>query len=443
MLNPSQAPDCKWHIGIPALNSNYLQLSTGGFNLNRILDATVPGNGDTLKMDLNKLVNLMSKNNYISARGEVTWLSGGFKMDKHYFHLSAAEKMTARLSLPRDLFRFIIDGNGGNNLGETFEFRFKLDAMHYREYAAGYSYNLSDQLQIGGRFKLLKGISAIQTGKLQADITTNPENYNYLIQSEIDVNTASTLGQVIPIDTVKNGDFNFRNQILRSDNSGVGFDLGATFKPSDKLTISASLLDMGYIRWNSNAVNLKSRNPNATYEFDGIYINGKDTTTDFGVYIDRVIDTVITLFRPDTTENHFNTRLNPEFIICGQYNLSDQMQVGALLYGNFYNRRFYPGVTANLMWKPTAMFRVNFSNSIYNRSWINPGVGVSLNLGAFQIYGVTDNFLAPILFSSTKTFSIRGGVNLVFGKEGRKERKRKSEDGADLESPSISSPGTD
>lgn len=441
LMNPARPPDSKWHIGIPALNSNYFQYSNGGFSLNEIFNAT-ESNGDSLTLNLNKVLNILSKKNYISLKTEVSLLSGGFKFQKHYFHFSVTEKVHTGISLPKDLFRFIIDGNGGDNLGETFEFAFKASAMHYREHGIGYSYTIDDKLSLGARLKVLQGFSTVNTKRAQINVTTNKESFNYLIQSNIELNTASNFVKII--DTSTNGneqEFDFKSQLLGSKNRGLGLDLGVNYKVNDDLEVSASIVDMGFIKWKTNAVSIKSRNPEAKYEFDGIHIHGTDSSTDFGQYMKDVADSLLRVFRLDTAHGGFTTSLSTEFYISAMYNLSgNKVCLGGMIYGDFFNRRFYPGLTLNLMLKPHPRLTLNFTNTFYNGGYINPGMAGSLNLGAFQMYAAMDNFLFPFAFASFKSFGIRAGMNLTFNREGGNSYKKRRKSNPEEAIPDSTTP---
>ena len=79
------------------------------------------------------------------------------------------------------------------------------------------------------------------------------------------------------------------------------------------------------------------------------------------------------------------------------------------------------------------------SYSIYNRSYSNLGLGVSITLGPFEIYALSDNVLEFGLFNPIKNFSpsndgtimvdtrnvrngqFRFGMNLTFGREKMKK----------------------
>lgn len=436
MLNPASVPDCKWHIGIPALNSTYLQYSNGGFNLNKFFGAVEPINADSTVLNLNKMLDILSKKNYISVKFEQSWLQGGFKFLNHYFHFSMIEKAGIQVSLPKDLFRFVIDGNGGSNLGETFSFGPKANAIHYREYAIGYSYKLPMNLRIGGRIKYLKGYNVLDTRSSTLDITTNPNDFSYNLQANVRINAASTYADFFTSDSNRAnlGPKNFFN----SRNNGMGLDLGVTWQFNEKLTLSASLLDLGYIHWNQNVSNIVSKNPNASFHFNGIHTSSSDTN-DLNQYIQNLGDTLEKVFGLENRHEQFNTALSTEFFLGAQYMLTKRIRTGALFYGDFYNKRFYPGLTLNMQYKLARSLSFNFTNTMYNRSFFNIGLGCSLNVGPWQVYSVMDNLLAPIALSSLKTFSWRFGSNLTFGRERvNKKKPHKGDNGEGI----STDPGT-
>lgn len=429
LLNPAQMPDCKWHVGIPALNSFYFQYANSGFNLNNIFNAMDRVNNDTSVLNLNKVLDIMDKKNYISFRVQQSWLSGGFKLlKKHYFHISVQEKINVGFSIPKDLFRFAIDGNGGANLGQTFDFDFKVSAVHYREYAIGYAYNLMDKLTVGGRLKYLQGLNIAETKSAVVSLTTNPQDFSYDVRSKIELNTASSLGSLNVTDSNNNFKPDARN-FFRTKNKGMGLDLGAQYQFSDRISFSASLLDLGFITWKQNTWNVFSENPNAVYHFDGIHFNSGDTSvSDPGQLATNTVDTLKKVFHLKTGSYQFTRSLSTEFFLGANYTISKRLKTGALFYGDFFNRRFYPGLTLNLNYKLGKALSFNFTNTIYNRSWINPGLGVSVNAGAFQMYSVMDNFLFPVMISSLRTFSWRFGSNIAIGRKRLNPKKSKAQD---------------
>jgi len=81
--------------------------------------------------------------------------------------------------------------------------------------------------------KLLRGFMNVNTASANATVSV-AENYNLTMAADMNVQTSGVHG-------VDDG-FKLSNF---SGNSGVGVDLGATFKPFDKLTLAASLVDIG------------------------------------------------------------------------------------------------------------------------------------------------------------------------------------------------------
>jgi hypothetical protein len=171
---------------------------------------------------------------------------------------------------------------------------------------------------------------------------------------------------------------------------------------------------------------MASRNPNAIFTFDGVHVSSADTSSDFEQYFRNLGDSLLSTFRLDTMRgNAFTTALDGQFFLGGQYQLSEKAKVNALVYGDFYNRRFYPGLTLGLYWKPFRFADVYITNTMYNRVWFNPGLGFSTRIGPVQGYFTSDNLFAPLLLSSSRGFSFRFGMNLVFGQPDKKEKKEK------------------
>jgi hypothetical protein len=420
LLNPALTPDCKWHLGIPALNSTYLHFTNSAFNFNKVFDALEPTNNDSSStLNLNKLLDVFSPNNYIALKTEISWLNFGIKIKKkHYFQFSAQEKINLRLSLPKDLFRFIIDGNGGNNLGETFNFDFKVTALHYREFALGYAYNLTENITLGARLKYLQGNNIIDTKNALVTLKTNKNDFAYDVGAKLDIRASTPIGNPFAKDTSKNKTGPTFSDFFNTGNNGFGIDLGVQMKINEKLSVNASIIDLGFIHWQKNTFFAQSHDPNATYRFDGVHITSKDTSSDFGQYVSAVGDSLAKIFKIDNgTNKSFNSALFAEFFIGANYVLSKRFVAGGLIYGSFFNKKFYPGLTLNMNYKLGRALSLNFSNTIFNRGWLNPGLGVSVNAGAAQFYSVMDNFLFPVMVNSFRSFSWRFGMNLTFGRE--------------------------
>jgi len=56
-------------------------------------------------------------------------------------------------------------------------------------------------------------------------------------------------------------DFDFDSENLGIAGYGFGIDLGASYKILDNLTVSASILDLGFISWSKSSTKIASANP--------------------------------------------------------------------------------------------------------------------------------------------------------------------------------------
>jgi hypothetical protein len=426
-LNPALVPDAKWFIGLPGFNSLGMQVANTGFNINEISSSIDVGNGDTL-LNLNKLLNVLSNQNYISLKLDQTWINFGFQAKKHFFSANLTDKVGFKMGYPKDLFRFIIDGNGGPNLGETFDFRFSADLYHYREFGLGYAYRLSDKLTLGTKVKYLQGISRAELKQASLKVRTRPEDYAFEVNSNVELNMASSLGEILPANGGSPA-FNEMGAIKGIKNRGWGLDLGLEYALSKKLNLSGSIIDLGYINWTQNCVGIRSSNPNATYVYEGFPISSADSSLDVEGYFARLADSVVGMFGLDTVRRAFRSTLSTEILLGASYELRKNLKVNALFYGDLYNKRVYGGLTLGLYWRPFKAFSVNLNNTFYGRAWLNPGIALAVNAGAMQTYISAENFLAPVLPAIARGAAVRAGVNFTFGRaKSRGENLNNSQD---------------
>ena len=434
-LNAALQPDCKWYLGMPGLSGIGAQYTNSGFNLRSLSGVLANRTPDTVVLDLNRLTDLFNKMNYISVKVDQTWLSFGFKAGKHFFNANITEKAGFKFGYPKDLFRLMIDGNGGPNLGRNFDIRFSLDAIHYREFALGYSYKLNNNLILGARFKALRGLNLVELKSTGIQITTRPQDYAYVITSDIELNTSSALFPLIPISDSANTGFAPQNLFRGIRNRGYALDFGVDYKTGKKVNISAGLNDIGFINWRQNNISIVSKNKNETFEFDGLHLTSGDTAIDIEGYFQNLADTMLKKFGVDTVYRNFRTTLSAELFIGASFEIRKNLHINGLVYADVYNKRLYPGLTMGVYYRPFKMLSFNLTNNFYSRSFINPGFTAVANLGAVQMYWNTENFLAPVLIDRTRNLSIRFGINLTLGREKSRgvQSKSGSGGGKDLE----------
>jgi outer membrane protein OmpA-like peptidoglycan-associated protein len=410
--NPAFMHSNKVYVGLPVLSSMYFNFSNSGFKYSDV----IKHRGDSLYVDYNNMLGKLSKNNYISVAVQPDLLSFGFRIkEKNYFSFNATEKIQVRFRYPKNFMELIWKGNGGL-LGEEVKLNFGVNAIHYREYAIGYARRIDDKLTVGGKVKYLYGMENVWTEKSDISLTTDANTYAITAKSNIKINTSgvdSTAGL---------GDGTISDYMFKKKNKGFGIDLGGTYKLTDKILLSASILDLGFIKWKQAVTTYQSSDPNASYTYEGMDLNQmlNDTSDNkFGTMLDSIAKT----FKIDTLHNAYSTRLSTQVYLGGNYYLTEKINTGVLLYAQVFDKSVHPGVALSYNQKVGNWLNFSLSYSIYNRSYNNVGLGLALGNGPVQFYIVSDNLLGAIFPQNTKNLHLNFGLNLTFAKGGKDKDK--------------------
>ena len=201
----------------------------------------------------------------------ITILSAGFKAFGGYNTIELSSRTSFGMSLPYELFEFAKNtGNKTYDMGDI-----SMGAMSYVELGLGHSRQINDRLRVGGKFKLLFGLGRadvkledmtadlsaadkwVVSGKATADVSVK----GFKFESEMEDYNVESNGQYEQV-----SDFDVDGFGLGG--FGIAFDLGAEYKIDEDWTVSAALLDLGFISWKENARAESSGQP---FVFDGFH----------------------------------------------------------------------------------------------------------------------------------------------------------------------------
>mgnify|MGYP002623760175 CR=1 FL=1 len=183
----------------------------------------------------------------------LTVLSLGFKAFGGYNTMSVNVKERAGLSLPYDLFAFM--KNVGN---KTYQFDdMALRAQAYGEVAFGHSRNIGDKLRIGAKVKIAvgAGYGNIDLKDVKVDMTnTDQWTVSGNAKGELSVGGLELKSERKDYEA-KSGSYDYVNDAdfdsFKLSGFGFLFDLGAIYKVTDDITVSAAITDLGTIRWDN------------------------------------------------------------------------------------------------------------------------------------------------------------------------------------------------
>lgn len=407
--NPAQVVDSRLFIGMPGFSSLHMLYGNNGF---KIRDLVSVNDSNQLAIHPTRFYDALSKNNTISLNLNYDLLYVGFKLRKSYITLGMGEKVQTRFNFPKDFFGLFIIGNGGDNLGKEMNFNFGFDLMVYNDVHASYSRAFrKDKLRLGAKVSYLNGIANFNTEKSDLLFQTNPDDFHYTVRTDIRVNTATIFDTLNNSFEVSDPDFN----VFKSRNRGMGLSFGATYQVLPKLVLSASVVDIGYIDWKDNVKNYKTANPSQKVEFYGLdfkdYFND---STNINQSIQHMLDTFTDKFKLTESYQEYRTTLPATFYLGANFWLTKRHNFGLLFYGNYYQKKLNPAFTLSYNGKLTKILGISVSYSMINRSFVNGGVGLTLNGSAFQYYLVADNALGIITYRNASTIDLRTGINFTF-----------------------------
>lgn len=418
--NPALVPKYKVSVGLPG-SSVMAFYSNNGFTYN---DA-IKHEHDSVKADLSKLNGALRPKNYITQALQLDLFRIGLKVNsKLYVTFSSSAKIYNRLLLPKDLIGVFTNGNAAY-VGQTVSLSPKAESITYVETALGGSYKIDEKLTIGARFKFLKGITNVTTQSASLNLKTDETNYALTASAGMDVRTSGIYNF-----TQSGFDFgsSYKNYMT---NNGFAIDLGATYRILDRITLGASLIDIGSIHWQNNTYGYSLDPSKATYTFEGVdlgkVINGNTS------YLNSLGDTLQNKFKvKDGAIAAYNSPIPGKMYFSGMYEMPRNFTAGAVIFAEKFRGRFNTGITLGANKHFGRIVSAAVSYSIVSNSFTNLGGGMSLNLAPFQIYVVGDNLLSMALsgkelnnfVNNTKYFNVRAGFSFVFGwDKGKKEKK--------------------
>jgi hypothetical protein len=408
-INPAQISDSRFYISMPGFASVHILYGNSGFKLRELASVN---DSNHLVIHPLKFYNSLNKNNTIGVNSQFELFNIGIKIRKSFLTLSVSERIKSQFSFPKDIIGLFVIGNAGENLGKDLNFNFGFDVMAYNDICASYSRSfLKDKLRLGAKASYLNGILNVNTERSDIIFNTHAEDFHYTVRTDFKINTSSIL------DTI-NTDFkpeNINYNVLKSRNRGMAVGFGATYQLIPKIVLSASVIDLGFIDWKDNVQNFETVDKDKKAEFYGLkFQDFFSDNPNMDSSINVLMDTLKEKFKMKSTYKGYRTPLPATFYLGGNFWLTKRHSFGLLFFGNYYQKKLNPAMTLSYNGKLTKVLGVSVSYSLINRSFVNGGVGITLNGGPFQYYFVADNILGIIKYQNANTIDLRTGINFTF-----------------------------
>lgn len=429
-LNPAFQPECNIYVGFPGLSS--LNVSVGNNSLtfsdiyhSRVVDGkkqTVSFLHPVMGQDgIDDFLKRLRNNTRLYSEVGVSLISFGFRQDKSYFTFDLSNRVDAQLIVPKSVptvfFRGVEDEDGET----VFSLRnLSFSSTAYTQLAFGYSRELDKQWNFGGKLKLLLGHANMDADFGDLSLTISKERW--LLQGNSSLRSAVPGLEVITTEDGVLDDVDFNNDHLGFSRFfsgvGAGADFGAAYNLLENLQFSASVVDLGFIRWSKN---LNKVNKENDFEFDGIVY---DVNNDSINYWDEYKDMLKRMYVLENNPAGYTTWLTAKIYAGVEYSiLDDKIGFGLLSKTYITKKKAFEELVLSSNYRPFYPLSVSLSYSILNGKWSNLGFGVNLNAGPFNMflcadniplkYGKGDGVFVPV---NTKMTSVSFGINFIFGR---------------------------
>lgn len=227
-------------------------------------------------------------NNRITGDVSLTILSAGFKAFGGYNTIEINSRTTTGVSLPYELFEFAKNtGNHSYDIGDI-----NAHAQSFAEIAFGHSRQINDKLRLGAKLKVLVGLGRadVKMRNMKADLTAE-DKWTITGETTADVSMKgfSYVSEEKKYNIEGSGTYERVNDV-DLDGVGVGgfgmaIDLGGVYEINEDWTVSASVLDLGFISWTNDML---AENRSKSFVFNGFH--DVSVTSDRGEEIDTKVD---------------------------------------------------------------------------------------------------------------------------------------------------------
>ncbi len=448
MSNPGAVVNYKNHIGVPLVSSLYFQV--GATNKNITYNNIFAGqSGENALRSLNDIEDL-STDDYFEFNQQIEILYGGIRLrnEKHYVSFGMYAEMDGFSLYPEDVVKIFYHGDDRDgdgipefdritNLNQVNMIGNLMGVLH-----VGISSKISERLNIGARLKLISGSlnfnSTKNTGNYQLSQSESAALYHHNF-SNIDVifNSSGFSASETGDFQVDTGNY-IQGLFFINGNIGVGVDLGLTYQATDRVTVTASVLDLDYINYSNDITSYVMVNDFLVKDkdyfdppFGGEKEYWKDKIDNYRYFYGDDLPL-------DTIHINYNMFRSPILNASAGYVLSNKAKGAKPVFRDvkcdkcLYNKDVFTselGIQTYTIFRPekigwavTAYYSREFNQYVNakitytydNFSPYNIGLGISTHFRRLNFYATMDNLLYLHRLKDSNYQSLQLGFNFIF-----------------------------
>lgn len=417
-LNPGFFPRQQFILSLPSVHTS---LNSIGINKEHLFEYNSAENTNYLNLD--GILGSLERDLVVKNSTVVDGLGIGGRVGKFFVSLSTSSVLDAEFTLPEALLRTVWEGTE-KYLGKPLNIGPTGNMIAYQKIGLGVNYEVNPRLSVGARVNRLLGGASLVTERSNLTLTQSKDIYQ--TTAEIDYQAFYYgAGQFNLLDQTIEGFENFGDALddegvppeggsgLRqytNGNNGWSVDLGAEYLFGDRLTLSASLLNLGSIRWEKATQQIDLT---GTVNFEGVDAANLDEDEDFEVI--PGLDTIGTF---EANSNVAYTQaLAPRTYLGANYQVLPFLDVGGLLYNEFFSGGTFTAFSLSSRVSLGRIFSLGAIYTLQNGTFNSFGANTALKLGPVQLYAIADNLSAVLNEERLDGTNFRAGLNLTFGRK--------------------------
>ena len=399
--NPANIGDTRFVLQLPTninadLNSFF-----------KINDKLVKKN-DSLYFDLRKMSEGLSDRNDLSADLSLDIFTLGFKIKKHGF-LTLGSQMYSNLSLSfsDDFIKLVAEGNYGKQ-----ESKFDQENLYQSAFLAsyvGYTHSmLNDRLKVGVKVKRYSGLSYLDINKFNFTVKTDSASYPAYaldIKGSFEAQAGGLASAIFDSTFVLS---DVQSSAGTGIGSGYGADLGVVLKLNDKITLSASAINLGSLKWTDDFARQAKLTGTGSMTYSGFNRRIGTSSSDTS----NVQDEFEKAFKLQSAKTTFSTALPTQYFLSGAYNINKKHQVSAMWRSIQRGDDMQSLLGVKYQYSPNSWLQLMAGATKRSNGDLTFGAGAVLSPGPFQFFFLTDN-ISGVQFDNTKQFQVSAGMTLA------------------------------
>ena len=446
LLNPGTKIGYQWYAGVPMLSGLSLHAGSSGLVVNDLFADDGLDINDKIR---DRAINGMTPRDELSGTYQVELISGGFRGRNRpdiFYSFGIYHEGDAIGYWFGDLAELAWEGNAGQ-LGRRYNLgHFKTRGDMLNVFHFGVNKQLDNRWTVGARAKVYSGMMSFKSSTNSGYFLTDNGNNNLLVSvldSDMQLLTSGleSVRQILR-DDAANEVAEIRRELVKrgffGGDLGLGVDIGFTYAFSDRLVLTGSLIDLGFMVYSSDVRNFTLEGRASVEGVEVIYPDALSNPD--GQFWQQLVDQIEEFVPFEENQETYLSFRPTKFYGSLRYNFGEAIRGGASSdcecdYRNRgSNRTQVPGyrnsVGAQLYMinrprGPQAALTVFYQRRFWNAlalkatytadkfTLANVGLGMSLQAGPVEFYLLADNLLGYRNLAASHIQSFQFGLNIL------------------------------